>query len=227
MRQMFSGLGSGLVIAVLVVFLLLTAYFQSIKLAFVSIATTPAVIAGVALALFVTGTTLNIQSFMGAIMAVGVAVANAILLVAFAEKARQSGMSAAEGSCVGAEERLRSILMLSAAMILGMVPLALGLRIGGGSEQSAPLGRAVIGGLIAASAATLLILPVIFAMVMGSSKIGTASLHPDDVGGSHYDPQPIDVPAPSHGHAPAMSPHDTSLAAGPPSVTPHGDGPHS
>ncbi len=126
MRQMFSGLASGLVLAVVVVFLMLTAYFQSIRLAFVSVATTPAVVAGVAFALYITHTTLNIQSFMGAIMAVGVAVANAILLVTFAEKARQTGIGAAEGARTGAEERLRPILMTSCAMIAGMVPMALG-----------------------------------------------------------------------------------------------------
>ena len=183
MRQMFSGLASGLVMAVLMVFLMLTAYFQSIKLAFVSVSTIPAVIAGVAVALFATHTTVNIQSFMGAIMAVGVAVASAILLVAFAEKARLTGVGAANGALSGAEERFRAILMTSCAMIAGMIPLALSL--GSGGEQSAPLGRAVIGGLLAATVATLLILPAIFAVVMGSSKIGSPSLHPDDEDGTY------------------------------------------
>ncbi len=105
MRQMFSGLASGLGLAVVVVFLMLTAYFQSLRLAFVSVATTPAVVAGVAFALYITHTTLNIQSFMGAIMAVGVAVANAILLVTFAENARQTGIGASAGARTGAEER--------------------------------------------------------------------------------------------------------------------------
>ncbi len=187
MRQMFSGLGTGLAMAVVVVFLLLTAYFQSIKLAFVSVATTPAVIAGVAVALYVTHTTLNIQSFMGAIMAVGVAVANAILVVVFAEKARQSGLGAGEGALIGAVERFRAILMTSCAMIAGMIPLALSL--GEGGEQSAPMGRAVIGGLIAATVATLLVLPIIFTVVMGSSKIGSPSLHPDDADGAYYAPE--------------------------------------
>ena len=165
MRQMFSGLTSGLGLAVVVVFLMLTAYFQSFKLAFVSVATAPAVVAGVAFALFITHTTLNIQSFMGAIMAVGVAVANAILLVTFAENARQTGLTAADGARKGAEERLRPILMTSCAMIAGMVPMALGL--GEGGEQSAPLGRAVIGGLTVATGATLLILPAVFSIIMG------------------------------------------------------------
>jgi multidrug efflux pump subunit AcrB len=197
MRQMFSGLGSGLAMAVVVVFLLLTAYFQSIKLALISVATTPAVVAGVAFALYVTNPTLNIQSFMGAIMAVGVAVANAILLVTFAEKARQTGVGAAAAARIGAEERLRAILMISCAMIAGMIPMALGL--GAGGEQSAPLGRAVIGGLTVATAATLLILPAIFTVGMRSGKIGSASLHPDDVGGVCYSPQPADGSL-DHGH---------------------------
>jgi multidrug efflux pump subunit AcrB len=200
MRQMFTGLASGLAMAVVVVFLLLTAYFQSIRLAFISVATTPAVVAGVAFALFITHTTLNIQSFMGAIMAVGVAVANAILLVAFAEKARQTGMSAAEGARAGAEDRLRAILMTSIAMIAGMIPLALGM--GQGGEQSAPLGRAVIGGLAVATAATLLILPAVFTVVMGSSKIGSASLHPDDADGAYYAPESATEANHSHGHSP-------------------------
>ena len=199
MRQMFSGLATGLALAVVVVFLLLTAYFQSIKLAFVSVATTPAVVAGVVFALFITNSTLNIQSFMGAIMAVGVAVANAILLVAFAEKARQSGKGAAEGARIGAEERLRAILMTSCAMIAGMVPMALAL--GEGGEQVAPMGRAVIGGLLVATAATLFILPAIFTVVMGRTPLGSASLHPDDPDSSVYSPEvPLPEGAGHSGH---------------------------
>ena len=187
MQQMFTGLGKGLAMAVVVVFLLLTAYFQSLRLAFISVATTPAVVAGVAGALYLTHTTLNIQSFMGAIMAVGVAVANAILLVAFADKARRQGSAdSASAARTGAVERLRAILMTSCAMIVGMVPLALAL--GEGAEQSAPLGRAVIGGLTVATAATLLVLPAIFTLVMGSSKVSSASLHPDDVDSAYYAP---------------------------------------
>ncbi len=201
MQQMFSGLTSGLGMAVVVVFLMLTAYFQSFKLAFVSIATTPAVVAGVAFALFITHTTLNIQSFMGAIMAVGVAVANAILLVTFAENARQTGIGASEGARTGAEERLRPILMTSCAMVAGMVPMALGL--GEGGEQSAPLGRAVIGGLAVATGATLLILPAVFSVVMGSDKIGSSSLHPDDPDSPCYAPEIDTGASDEHEHAPA------------------------
>ena len=178
MREMFQGLASGLGLAVVVIFLLLAAYFQSIRLALVATATVPAVVSGVAVILLATHTTLNVQSFMGAIMAVGVAVANAILLVTFAERARQTGQPALQAALTGASERLRPILMTSFAMIIGMVPMALGL--GEGGEQSAPLGRAVIGGLAFATLSTLLVLPTVFALAMGRSRIGSVSLHPSD-----------------------------------------------
>jgi multidrug efflux pump subunit AcrB len=178
MRQMFRGLALGLSLAIAVIFLLLTAYFQSLRLALLVILTAPAVVVGVALALVVTRTTLNIQSFMGAIMAIGVAVANAILLVTFAERARGRGTQAAEAAVEGAEHRLRPILMTSFAMIAGMVPLALGL--GEGGEQTAPLGRAVIGGLVAATLMTLGVLPSLFAVVQRRSSTRSASLDPED-----------------------------------------------
>jgi len=194
MRQMFGwlaggkiyeGLTLGLSLAVVAIFLLLTAYFQSVRLALVSVAAVPAVIAGVALALWLTGTTLNIQSFMGAIMAIGVAVANAILLVTFAERSRLSGVASRDAGVEGAQSRLRPILMTACAMIAGMVPLALGL--GEGGEQTAPLGRAVIGGLAAATFATLLVLPAVFAVVQGRSSTRSASLDPDDSGSTYFD----------------------------------------
>jgi multidrug efflux pump subunit AcrB len=186
MREMFRGLAYGLVIAVAVIFLLLTAYFQSLRLAVVAVAAVPAVLAGIAAALLLTGTTLNIQSFMGSIMAVGVAVANAILLVTFAQRARQEGKPAAEAGVDGARGRVRAILMTSCAMIAGMIPMALG--IGEGGEQTAPLGRAVIGGLVAATAATLLILPAVFALVMGRSSTASASLDPYDPASRYHVP---------------------------------------
>jgi len=165
-------------LAVVVIFLLLAANFQSLKLSFAVISTVPAVIAGVVLMLWLTRTTLNIQSFMGAIMAVGVAVANAILLVTFAERSRRSGASAAEAAVEGARSRLRPILMTSTAMIAGMVPMALGL--GEGGEQTAPLGRAVVGGLMVATLATLLVLPPIFALTQARAHRRSASLDPTD-----------------------------------------------
>ena len=146
-------------------------------------------------------------------MAVGVAVANAILLVAFAENARQTGIGAAEGAMIGAEERFRAILMTSIAMIVGMIPLALGL--GEGAEQSAPLGRAVIGGLSVATAATLLILPAIFTVVMRTSKIGPATLHPDDPDGAYYAPESATRSQP-HGHEHPSAAHGEAQPANSP-----------
>jgi multidrug efflux pump subunit AcrB len=128
--------------------------------------------------LWLTGTTLNIQSFMGAIMAIGVAVANAILLVTFAERSRIEGHEPWEAAIEGARSRLRPILMTSFAMLAGMVPMALGL--GEGGEQSAPLGRAVIGGLLGATCATLIILPAILATLQSRYAPVSASLDPDD-----------------------------------------------
>jgi multidrug efflux pump subunit AcrB len=179
MLQMFRGLTVGLSLAVVVIFLLLTAYFQSVRLALVAVATSPAVVAGVAVALYVTNTTLNIESFMGAIMAIGVAVANAILLVAFAERYRVAGETSGAAAVKSARDRFRSIVMASCAMIAGMMPMALGM--GDGGEQTGPLGRAVIGGLVAATLTTLFVLPAMFAITLGKSNARSSSLHPDDL----------------------------------------------
>jgi multidrug efflux pump subunit AcrB len=183
--KIYEGLTLGLGLAVVVIFLLLTAYFQSIRMALVSVSAVPAVVAGVALMLWVTGTTLNLQSFMGAIMAIGVAVANAILLATFAERYRHEGKVSSEAAVEGAQSRLRPILMTSCAMLAGMVPLALAL--GEGGEQTAPLGRAVIGGLLAATVATLIVLPAVFAIVQGRSSTASVSLDPDDQASRYCD----------------------------------------
>jgi multidrug efflux pump subunit AcrB len=188
MREMFRGLATGLALAVAVIFLLLTGYFQSVRLAFIVVLTAPAVIVGVALALTVTHTTLNLQSFMGAIMAIGVAVANSILLVTFAERYRCEGASLIEAVVDGAQHRLRPILMTSCAMIAGMVPMAL--AFGEGGEQTAPLARAVIGGLIASTFATLLLLPAIFAIVQNRAGTGSVSLDPEDQASEYFSPKP-------------------------------------
>jgi multidrug efflux pump subunit AcrB len=185
MQQMLSGLQTGLLLAVVAIFLLLTANFQSMRLALIVIATTPAVIAGVAITLWLTRTTLNIQSFMGAIMAIGVAVANALLLVTFAERSRMAGASASDAAVEGARSRLRPILMTSLAMIAGMLPMALGL--GEGGQQSAPLGRAVIGGLALATVATLLALPAVYALVQSHAHRTSPSLDPDDPASRAFD----------------------------------------
>jgi multidrug efflux pump subunit AcrB len=179
MRATLGNLAVGLAAAVLVVFLLLSANFQSLKLGFVVLSTVPAVLCGVIVALLVTGTTLNLQSFMGAIMAIGVAVANAILLVTFAEERRRTdGQPANVASVTGAASRLRPILMTSLAMMAGMLPMAL--AIGAGAEETAPLGRAVVGGLAAATSATLAILPLVFGVVQDRAGTRSASLDPDD-----------------------------------------------
>ena len=184
LEQMMDGFRTGLVIAVVVIFLLLMANFQSVRLAIAVVSTVPAVLAGVALTLWLTGTTLNVQSAMGAIMAVGVAVANAILLVTFAEKARTTGMEPLVAAVEGARTRLRPILMTSFAMIAGMAPLALGL--GEGGDQTAPLGRAVVGGLAMATFATLFVLPSVFA-ILTSKKVRSASLDPEDPQSSYFE----------------------------------------
>ncbi|HVN40712.1 MAG TPA: efflux RND transporter permease subunit [Myxococcota bacterium] len=178
LQQMMDGLRTGLLVAVVVIFLLLAANFQSLRLSFLVVCVAPAVLAGVVLALWLTRTTLNIQSFMGAIMAIGVAMSNAILLVTFAERSRLAGVSARDAAMEGAGSRLRPILMTSLAMIAGVTPMALGL--GEGGEQTAPLGRAVAGGLAAATAATLLVLPSLFALVRARAPRRSVSLDPDD-----------------------------------------------
>ena len=184
MQEMQSGLAIGLGLAVVAVFLLLTANYQSLRLALVTVSTAPAVVAGVVLTLWITGTTLNIQSFIGAIMAIGVAMANAILLVTFAEQRRRSGLAAAEAAVTGAGSRLRAILMTSCAMVAGMLPMALAL--GEAGEQNAPLGRAVVGGLVFATFATLLVLPSVFTMVQGRADTQSPSLDPRDPESPHY-----------------------------------------
>jgi multidrug efflux pump subunit AcrB len=173
-NQLYEGFSSGLVLAIIVILLLLTANFQSLRLALIVVSTLPAVLAGVVLMLFFTGTTINIQSAMGSIMAVGVAVANAILLVTFADRARLALKGDRRAAAIeGAVSRLRPILMTSFAMIAGMMPLALG------AGQTAPLGRAVVGGLALATVATLFFLPAVFAL-LASKKANSASLDPED-----------------------------------------------
>ena len=178
MHQIFGELVIGLGAAIGVILLLLTANFQSLRLALAVLSTAPAVLTGSVLMLLITGTTLNLESFMGTIMAIGVAGANAILLVSFAEQNRLKGIPAREAARSAAAERLRPVLMTSVAMIAGMVPMAL--AIGQGSEETAPLGRAVIGGLSVATLATLFLLPMVFGIVQRNAAIGSRSLDPED-----------------------------------------------
>jgi multidrug efflux pump subunit AcrB len=183
MRQTQSGLEFGLLLAIAVIFLLLVANFQSLRASLVILSMIPAVVLGVVAALWGAGTTLNVQSFMGAIMALGVSVANAILLVTFAEQRRREGQEAMAAAVVAASSRLRPILMTSFAMIAGMAPMALG--IGEGGEQTAPLGRAVIGGLAASTIAVLIVLPLVFGIAQRKASRASASLHPDDEVAAH------------------------------------------
>jgi multidrug efflux pump subunit AcrB len=185
LAQTLSGLRIGLLLAVLVIFMLLAANFQSLRLALAIILTIPAVLCGVLAALLLTGTTLNVQSFMGAIMAVGIAVANSILLVTFAERARHEGRNHLEAAREGAASRLRAVLMTAAAMIFGLLPMAIG--FGEGGSQSAPLGRAVIGGLIVSTFATLTILPCIYSILKQRAGVKSPSLNPMDPESRYYE----------------------------------------
>ena len=184
MAQMLHDLQGGLLFAIVAVFLILAANFQSLLTAFVVISTVPAVVAGVAVALHVTRTTLNVQSFMGAIMAIGIAVANAILLATFAERERIAGGMSARAAVAGASSRLRPIVMTSVAMITNMLPITFSL--GESNAQTTPLGIAVMDKLVAATLATLLILPTVFALVRGRRAIASVSLDPDDPRSLHH-----------------------------------------
>ena len=187
MIEMFKTLGIGLAVAVFVILLLLTAYFQSPRLGLISIGAVPGVLAGIAIILYFTNTSLNIESFMGSIMSLGVSVSNSVLLVAFMNDHWKDGKPSTEAAIAGARDRLRAILMTACAMTIGMVPMALALERG--SEMQAPLGRAVIGGLVMSTVATLLVVPSIFAIVIGRKAAHSPSISPDDPGSPHYDPE--------------------------------------
>jgi multidrug efflux pump subunit AcrB len=187
LEETLSSLQSGLLLAVVVIFLLLSANYQSFKVSFVVLVTVPAVLAGSMLLLLATGETLNLQSYMGIIMSVGVSVANAVLLVTYAEKLRIDFKDSDRAARVSGAVRLRPILMTSIAMVAGMLPMASGLSESG--EQAAPLGRAVIGGLISSTFAALLILPAVFAAVQKSASFNSVSLNPDDPESIYYDKQ--------------------------------------
>jgi multidrug efflux pump subunit AcrB len=186
LQELQQWLGYGLAAAIVVIFLLLVAYFQSIRLSLTALASLPAVLCGVAGMLLLTRTTLNLQSFMGAIMAVGVSVANAILFVTFAERHQHQGQRPFDAALDAVQSRARPILMTSAAMIAGMIPMALGW--GEGGDQVAPLGRAVIGGLIASAVATLLFLPGVF-VLLAKQQVASVSLDPHDPASRYFQKQ--------------------------------------
>jgi CzcA family heavy metal efflux pump len=169
MRDSFRTLGEGLVLAIVLVYLLMVANFQSWLEPFVIMMAVPGALAGVLWMLAMTGTTINVESLMGAIMAVGVGVANGNLLITFANELREEGYSPLAAAIEAGRIRFRPIIMTALAMILGMLPMALSL--GSGSEQNAPLGRAVIGGLIAATMMTLFVVPAVYS-IFGRDVIG-------------------------------------------------------
>jgi len=173
-----SSLQNGLAFAVLVIFLLLAANYQSFKVSLTVLSTIPAVILGSITALLLTGSTLNLQSYMGMIMSTGVSVANAILIVTNAERLRLEYRDSSKAAITSASIRLRPILMTSMAMIAGMIPMASGM--GEAGEQTAPLGRAVIGGLFASTLAALFILPLVFAWVQNKTTYDDPSLMPEE-----------------------------------------------
>ncbi|ADB36525.1 efflux RND transporter permease subunit [Spirosoma linguale] len=179
-----SSLQTGLLVAIVIIFLLLAANYQSFKLSLVILAAIPAVVAGALLMLLACGATLNLQSYMGLIMSVGVSVANAILMVTNAENLRLEIGDTRRAVVLAANSRIRPILMTSIAMIAGMVPMASGL--GEGGDQIAPLGQAVIGGLIASTLAALLILPCVFTQFQAKATTQSVSLDPDDPESKFY-----------------------------------------
>ena len=181
-----DSLQNGLLVAITVIFLMLAANFQSFKVSLVVLCTVPAVLLGSLTLLVLTGSTLNLQSYMGMIMSVGVSIANSVLLITNAEHLRMHNGNAVESAKESAALRIRPILMTSVAMVVGMIPMALG--FGEGGDQASPLGRAVIGGLIASTFAALIILPLVFAWVQGKTSTDSVSLDPEDKESKYYIP---------------------------------------
>ena len=178
LRETLDSLQKGLMAAIVVILLLLAANYQSFGLAISVLATVPAVLLGSMLLLLATGATLNLQSYMGIIMSTGVSVANALLIVTNAEKLRITMKDPFKAAITSASIRLRPIMMTSIAMIVGMIPMASGL--GEAGDQSAPLGRAVIGGLAASTFAALLVVPLVYGWIQQRRSFGSASLLPED-----------------------------------------------
>ncbi len=163
MQSSFIGLGVGLAMAIVLVYLLIVVTFQSWIDAAIIITALPAALAGIAWILFITGTTLSVPALTGAIMTMGVATANSILVVSFARQRRDEGVAPLAAALEAGATRIRPVMMTALAMIIGMIPMALGL--GEGAEQNAPLGRAVIGGLLFATVSTLYFVPVVYASI--------------------------------------------------------------
>jgi len=173
-----------------VIFLMLSANFQSFKVPLIILATVPSVVLGSLTLLLLTGSTLNLQSYMGIIMSVGVSIANAVLLISNAESLRIHNGDALKSAKEAAALRLRPIIMTSLAMIAGMLPMAIG--EGEGGDQVSPLGRAVIGGLIGSTFAVLIVLPLVFSWVQRKTTTQSVSLDPEDKKSKFYVPSAID-----------------------------------
>ncbi len=173
MRSSYIGLLGGLVFSIVLVYLLIVVNFQSWLDPFIIITALPAALAGIVLFLFLTHTTLSVPALMGAIMCMGVATANSILVVSFAKAKLEEHSDAIRAAIEAGTTRFRPVVMTALAMIIGMVPMALGM--GDGGEQNAPLGRAVIGGLLCATVATLVFVPCVFALIHNSA--GRAKRH--------------------------------------------------
>lgn len=173
-----SSLQNGLIVAIIVIFLMLAANFQSFRVSAVILTTVPAVIIGSLIMLIITGSTLNLQSYMGIIMSVGVSISNAVLLITNAEQIRLTNNNALLSARDAAALRLRPIMMTALAMVVGMIPMASGL--GEAGDQTSPLGRAVVGGLIASTFATLFILPLVFAWGQEKASVKSVSLEAND-----------------------------------------------
>ncbi len=184
LTETLDSLQAGLLVAIVVIFLMLAANFQSFKVSLVILTTIPAVVLGALVLLRLTGSTLNLQSYMGIIMSVGVSIANSVLLITNAEHLRMHNGNAMESAREAAALRIRPILMTSVAMVVGMIPMAAG--IGEGGDQASPLARAVIGGLLASTFAALLILPLVFAWVQGKTSTESVSLDPEDKESKYY-----------------------------------------
>lgn len=184
--ETLDSLEEGLLVAIVVIFLMLAANFQSFKVSGVVLVTVPAVLLGSLLLLIATGSTLNLQSYMGIIMSVGVSISNAVLLITNAEELRLKNADASKSAMEAASLRVRPIVMTAMAMVVGMIPMAIGM--GEGSEQTSPLGRAVIGGLIASTVAALVILPIAFSWAQAKSTTQSVSLDPEDDQSIHYIP---------------------------------------
>ena len=184
LSETMDSLRVGLLVAIVVIFLMLSANFQSFKVSLVVLTTVPAVVLGALLLLLATGSTLNLQSYMGIIMSVGVSIANAVLLVTNAEQLRMVSGNALQAAREAASIRLRPIIMTSVAMIAGMLPMAIG--HGESGEQVSPLGRAVIGGLMFSTFTVLVILPLIFAWAQGKASTQSVSLDPEDEESKFY-----------------------------------------